>query len=216
MHDIDHAFMELESEYDPEFEEEGEFEFESYGSPQSYNGGAVLSDVEEMEMASDLLTVSDDAELELFLGKLVKSVARKAGKFLKSKTGKALVHTLKGVAKKALPTIGGAIGTAIAPGLGTAIGSRLGSAAGSLLGSEFEGLSPEDQEFEAARRVVRLAADAAANATKAPSAAPTHRVVKSAITAAARKHAPGLLQGASGGQSGRWIRRGRSIVLMGA
>jgi uncharacterized protein (DUF697 family) len=217
MHDIDHAYMELETEFDPQAGGEGEFEFEGYGTPRpSYGNRTLLSDVEEMELASDLLSVSNDAELELFLGKLVKSVASKAGKFLKSSTGRALVSTLKGVAKTALPAVGGAIGTAIMPGIGTTIGSQLGNLAGGMLGSELEGLSPEDQEFEAARRVVRLAADAAANATKAPGNAPAPSVAKAAVAGAARKHAPGILQAAGSGQSGRWIRRGRTIVLMGA
>ena len=86
---------------------------------------------------------------------------------------------------------------------------------GRRLGLELEGLSPEDQEFEVARRVVRLAGDAAVKAAAAPPSAPAGKVVNKAIAAAAKKHAPGLA-GPGGRRSGRWIRRGRRIIVLGA
>jgi hypothetical protein len=130
----------------------------------------------------------------------------------------ALGKVIKRVAKKALPIAGGALGTFIGGPAGGAIGSKLAGAAGKIFGLELEGLSPEDQEFEVARRVVRLAGTAA---KKAAGALPTAN--PAAVAKAAKAHAPGLVKPArpmmrpfmGGGRSGRWIRRGRRIVLMG-
>jgi uncharacterized protein (DUF697 family) len=153
------------------------------------------------------------------LGSLVKKIGRKARKAIRSPIGRALTRRLKGIAKKALPAVGGALGSIVAPGAGTAIGSALGSAAGRMFGLELEGLSPEDQEFEVARRVVRLAGDAAKTATKAPPSAPAPQVAQAAVAAAARKHAPGLIAGSRRpmrrGRGGKWVRRGRTIILYG-
>jgi hypothetical protein len=92
-----------------------------------------------------------------------------------------------------------------------------------MFGLELEGMSSEDQEFEVARRFVRLAGDAAEVALNAPPNVPPQQVAQTAIAAAAQKHAPGLLNGAAQGRgqpgqmkpSGRWIRRGRIIILTG-
>jgi hypothetical protein len=102
----------------------------------------------------------------------------------------------------------------------------MGSAAGKVFGLELEGLSPEDQEMEAAKRFVRLATAAAHNAANAEGGSPAD-VVKQALVTAAQQHAPGLLRGATNGgvgagsagvsgKSGRWIRRGNTIVLLNA
>jgi hypothetical protein len=111
------------------------------------------------------------------------------------------------------------------------VGSKLGSMAGKMFGLELEGLSPQDQEFEVARRIVRLSGEAAKQAARAPSAGPPSTVATSAVIKAAQKHAPGLAaraggatgaarsNGTAGGvgrhRSGRWFRRGRRIILLG-
>jgi hypothetical protein len=220
MHDIDRTL----TEFEPELETYGFEEFE-YSDAQE----VVFDEATEMELAAELLSVTDEAELDQFLGGLIKTAGRHIGRFVRSPVGRTLGGFLKGVAKKALPAIGGAIGTVVAPGVGTALGSQLGTAAGQIFGLELEGLSPEDQEFEVARRFVRLAGDAAKNAaTIAPSADP-RPAAAAALKMAARKHAPslvGLLEGGQPtaaaaamagqtGRSGRWIRRGRKIVLLG-
>jgi uncharacterized protein (DUF697 family) len=228
------------------YEQQGEnFEFGELSGEMSGEtiGEMPLNEAYEMELASELLSVSSEAELEQFLGGLIKKV----GGFMKGPVGKALGGALKGIAKKALPMVGGALGSFVAPGVGTAIGSQLGSAAGKLFGLELEGLSSEDREFEVARRVVRLTSSAAQKAAQAPPHIPPHVVAKKAVLMAARKHAPGLvtacpvcaagaaappaqsladtwtgLQPAApaaswGGSSlsGRWIRRGGKIILFG-
>ena len=170
-------------------------------------------------MASNLLEVADDAELENFLGSLVKRAARAVGRAVRSPVGRQITGLLRGAARKALPGLGGAIGGRFGGAAGARIGRRLASSAGRYFGLELEGASPEDQEFEVARRVVRLAGAAAQKAALSPSTS-----AKAAVAAAAKRHAPGLLRfGAiSTGQcrfcskrTGRWIRRGRKIILMG-
>jgi uncharacterized protein (DUF697 family) len=220
MHDIDRIM----TEYEPEMEgfEEVEY-FETEG---------VFDEATEMDLAAEMLSVTDEADLDQFLGNLIKTAGRAVGRFVRSPVGRSLGGILKGAAKQALPVVGGALGSLVAPGVGTAIGSQLAQAAGQRFGLELEGLSPEDQEFEIARRFVRLAGDAVKKATSlAPSIDP-RAAAKAAFKAAARKFAPGLLsllgevpaapmpapQGAMAGysgQSGRWIRRGRKIVLLG-
>jgi len=217
MHDLDRT----QFEFEPEEGLQGEdFEFDS-GELGDQEGP--FSEGEEMELASQLLEISDEAELDQFLGNLIK----KAGKFMKSPVGRALGGVLKGVAKKALPVVGGALGSMVMPGIGTAIGSNLASSAGSMFGLELEGLSQEDQEFEVARRYVRLAGSAAQNAAMMPPTTLPVAAAKTAVIEAAKQHAPGLLSniprpsgapgayGSGNRRSGRWLRRGNKIVLYG-
>ena len=169
-----------------------------------------LNEVQEMEAAAELLEVTNEAELEQFLGNLFKKVASGVGGFMKSSTGKALGGILKNIAKKALPVVGGALGSFVAPGVGTALGSKLGSMASGLFEVELEGLNEQEAEFEVARRYVRLASTAARNAATAPRSAPPQAVARAAVVSAARKHAPGLVRGTAyqsrgpgGAQTGR-------------
>jgi hypothetical protein len=83
-------------------------------------------------------------------------------------------------------------------------------------------MSPEDMEFEAARRIVRLAGAAGKDAAKVQRGSNAKDAAKAGVTAAARKHAPGLVKpqqskrgGRRGASSGRWIRKGNTIVVMG-
>ncbi len=159
-------------------------------------GGGVrspLSEAQELELASELLGVGSDQELEQFLGNIFRGVANAVGGAIKSPIGQALGGVLKNVAKAALPAVGGAIGTAIAPGFGTTIGSQLGSMAGNLFELEGEAASPEQAEFEAARQVVRLSAAAAQKAATAPPNLPPRQVASAAVAQAARQILPGAL-----------------------
>ncbi|MGV9868705.1 hypothetical protein [Rhodococcus koreensis] len=73
-----------------------------------------FSEVQETELANELLEITSEDELEEFLGKLVSGV----GKFAKSSVGKALGGALKGIAKTVLPMAAGALGNFIVPGAG--------------------------------------------------------------------------------------------------
>lgn len=217
MHDLDVTRLadelgEFESEFETDLfdEEEAEFEFEAD------------DDSDEMELAAELLTVSSDEELEQFLGKLIGSATKAARGFLRSSTGKAVGRALKGMAKKALPVAGRAAFSAI--GLPENLGGQLGQAAGGLFGLELEGLSPEDQEFEVARRFVRFGRSAASNAASLASRVPAGQAVNTALQKAALQHAPGMLRGGrtrrGGAGAGRrnrgnWVRRGNAVILIG-
>src|SRR5215470_17814172 len=165
-----------------EFEEIGEGAFGEYefgheaheqflgGILGSLLGGEVggpLSEEQEIELASELLEISNEQELEQFLGGLFKKVSQGVGSFIKSPVGRALGGVLKNVAKKALPVVGGALGSMVAPGIGTAIGSKLGSMASGMFELELESLPLEQAEFEVARRTVGLTAAAAHTAARA-------------------------------------------------
>jgi hypothetical protein len=202
--------------YDTGYEEESPYG-EVYGET-GFEGP--FSEAQEMELATELLEVSSEAELDQFLGKLISGVGRF---FKRSPIGRALGGALKSVARVALPAAGAALGS-IVPGVGTAIGGTLASTAGRALGLELEGLSPEDREFEIARRFVRLAGDAAMNAAAAPPGTPPEVVAQNALAEAAQKHAPGLVPGGQPGgmpggrrraARGVWTRRGSTIVVHG-
>lgn len=216
MHDIDRAMFELESEAFG-FGEPARESFESFESLEASHE----ADSREMEMAAELLEVSSEDELEEFLGSLISSAAKAARGFAGSATGRALGGVLKNVARQALPQVGQILGNAVAPGMG----GQLGQQAGRWLGSqfEFEGLSAEDREFEAARAIVRIANDATRIASRTGSSAAPQRAATSAVVTAAQRHLPGLvpLVVSSGtaarrtSASGRWVRRGNRIVLIG-
>lgn len=160
---------------------------------ESSAGTGVLSETEEMEYAANLLEITDEQELDQFLGNLFKKVSRAAGSVIKSPIGQALGGLAKGAIKHVLPTVGGAIGGVI-PGVGSALGSKAAEAAGRAFGLELEGLSHEDQEFETAKRVVRLLGSAAEQAARGRPGSEPESIARRALTEAARQHAPGLIR----------------------
>jgi hypothetical protein len=196
-----------------------------------------FSEAEEMELAASLLGVTSEGELDQFLGNLINKAGRAISNFARSDVGRTLGGVLKQGARIALPAVGGALGTLVGGPAGGMIGGRLASAAGSLFGLELEGLSPEDQEFEVARRFVRFAGTATRGAAQDARRMPPRHAVRSAVITAARRHAPGLIKIVAGApsttvfvpepvgvdaepvgvattrQGGRWVRQGRKIVL---
>jgi hypothetical protein len=213
MHDIDRALFEAESGH------------ETYGEAEEPSGFRE-SETQELALASEMLELTTEAELDRFLGKLISGAVSAARGFANSDAGRAVGGVLKSAAKQALPQLGQTVGDALLPGLGGAIGQRAGQwAAGKLeLGLEMEGLSAEDREYETARSFVRFANETAQLAAQAPAGMPPAAVAQQAATAAAQKHLPGLLQGPAGAtgtsaapaSEGRWIRRGNRIVILGA
>jgi uncharacterized protein (DUF697 family) len=200
-------------------------ETENFGYPAS---GSVFNENEVMELANEALELSSEAELENFLGDLISKASHAIGSIVKSPIGQALGGVLKGAAKQLLPMAGQALGGIFgAP----AIGGQLASAAGGALGlNEAEA---EERDFESAQTLVRLAGDAVKNAVAAPPGANPQAVAKAAVTQAAQIHAPHLIapptarpgaprcadegsEGTGRGRSGRWIRRGGKIILLGA
>jgi len=211
MHDIDRTQLEYANE---------QFEFgESEWSPEA---GGTFNENEETELATELLSVSNEGELDRFLGDLVSRATKAVGSFVRSPAGQAVGGVLKGVAKKALPMAGSAIGGYFGGPLGAKIGAGVANAASSALGLEGE-MANEDREFEGAKQFVRIAGQTAATAAAAPQGANPRAVAQQAAMTAAMQHAPGLLARAGGtpsasqptGRSGRWLRRGSKIVLYG-
>jgi hypothetical protein len=241
MHDLDRTFNEFESGFDPN---PGRFEMEFWqGESTPQPRQAVFDEMDEMELAASLLEVGSDQEMEQFLGNLFRKASSAIGSAIRSPVGQAIGGVLKNVARQALPVAGAALGNLIVPGAGGAIGGQLASAAGQALGLELEGMSPQDQEFEVARRIVRLTGEAAKNAAQLPPTVPPVQAARTALLSAAQQVAPALAgviaqaaagagagngrgagsgvlgtgagQVPGGAQSGRWVRRGNRILLLG-
>jgi len=249
MHDIDHT----KAEYDQELDELDEFEIDEMETSDEYDAGefdemesdagefdsgeldefefdetgSPFSEVEEAELAQELLGLSSEGELDQFLGKLIKRAWRGASGIAKKLgVAKPLGGILKGVAKKLIPVAAGAAGTFFGGPAGAAIGSKIGSALGNALEAEFEG-SPEDREFEAAKTFVQVAGKAAQQAANSSPSAPPVAVARSAVVNATRNHikrrrrrhrqGPSNYGGgySSGRRSGRWVRRGNKIIIFG-
>ena len=228
MHDIDRTQQEWSNSYEygpasgfgntageTELDEIfGEAEGEGEGEGEYYGSSGELTEAEVMELAAELLEVQNEEELEQFLGSLFKKI----GAGIKKIAPKVL-PVLKGIAKKVLPMAGKAVGAYFGGPAGAAVGGKAAGALGDMFGLELEGLSGEDQEFEAARQFVRFAestakqvADAGANAGK--------DAVRNAVTSAANQFIPGLNRpagkgGGKGNRHGTWYRQGNTIVLKG-
>lgn len=192
-------------EYQPEVHEAYEaYEHEAYETHE-------LHEALELELAQELLEITTEAELEEFLGKLVKRVARGASSFMKSGIGKAVGGVLRNVAKTALPMVGSALGSMVAPGLGTAIGGKLGGMAANLLeAEERETMGEAEAEMEAARRYVRWASGTVRNAMRAPYGTPPRVVARSAAVASARRYAPALVRQSYGSSRSTGFRSRRA------
>ena len=201
------------------------FESESFGYEFGGFAGELsspLTEAEEVELATELMAVSSEAEMEQFLGNVFKS-AWKGIKKVGSAVGKIatpLGGVLKAVAKQALPFVGSALGSFIPiPGVGTVVGGALGTALSNALELEYGELESEEAEFEAARRFVRIAATAAQQAASAPPAADAMSAASRAVISAARQHLPGADLRALGASterlSGRWFRQGSNIIVVG-
>ncbi|WP_205719841.1 hypothetical protein, partial [Agromyces luteolus] len=178
---------------------------------ESYELSGELHESLELELAQELLEINNEAELEEFLGKLVRRVARGASSFMKSSVGKAVGGVLRNVAKTALPMVGSALGSFVAPGIGTALGGKLGSMAAKLLeAEERETMAEAEAELEAARRYVRWANGTVRNAMRAPYGVPPRTVARSAAVSSARRYAPSLLRPPYGRRNQWRSRRGPS------
>ncbi|KSV91006.1 hypothetical protein [Sinorhizobium sp. GL28] len=175
-------------------------EFELYGA---FEAGELLSENEEFELAMELLSAQNEQELEQFLGGLFKKVGaglKSVGKFVGKNVLPVVGPALKSLAKAALPIAGGALGSLIPiPGVGTMIGRGLGQAVASALELETAGMSPDQADIEKARRFIRIAATAIADASAAlgtspvvPGSAPAEQIARTVVANATRRHVPGV------------------------
>ncbi len=215
--------------YQPEAENEfGQDEFAEeyeFGDGEWAGEEEVFNEDELLELTAELMNVASEQELDYFIKNLVKRAAGAIGKAVRSPVGQAVTGVLRSAAKKALPLAGGALGAWVGGPLGAKLGSGLASAAGNALGLEAELLSPEDREFEGGKQFVRLAGATVRNTLNSPAGADPRAAAQSAIAQATKALAPGLLAGRpaasappapSGVAGGRWIRRGRHILILNA
>lgn len=157
MHDIDSTRLEA----NPDQNEYLEHREQASDAGEAENSFEMpMSEEEEEALAAELLGVSSEEEMDQFFGKLfrkLRPVIGGAAKFLSQNSG-PLTAALKGIARKALPLVGGTLGTAIPiPGVGTALGAAVGNVASNLLEMETNEMEVEEREFEIAKRFVRLA-----------------------------------------------------------
>ena len=224
MHDIDRTMGRTNLEA---YEFQGEDEMGEFQAEGEEEQGEMAGEEELNELASELLSVTNEQELEQFMGDMFKKVTGAVGNFARSPVGQQVGGILRNVARTALPIAGQALGNYIAPGVGGQIGGQLASAAGSMFGLELEGLSHEDRDFEMAKQFVRLATDAALTALHAPPGQSPAAIAQHAVASAAERYAPGLLEPAGGGHhagasaapgggtSGRWVRKGNKVIVYG-
>jgi hypothetical protein len=163
----------------PELETESfaQFEDEQESMPTDSKGAErPFSESEEAELATGFLEISDARQLDRFLGGLIQRATRTLGGVGNSRLGRVLGGMLKSLAKDALPGRG-PDPTGMSP-----------------FAPEMESLPSEEQEFEVARRFVRFAGAAARRTARVPASATPTRAARSALRAAAYRHAPGLLR----------------------
>lgn len=240
-HEALHEAHELHEMHEAhEFHEVPEFEMhethELYETHETH-------EAEEMELAAELLEVTNEYELEQFLENFIKRPKFR----IPRPTLKALAKNLKPIAMTALKSTPVGQKVMLAQKLASLHPAtrRYAAAANMLLEAELEGLSHEDREFEAARRTVRLGQKAVANAARANPAANPQAVAKAAIATAARQIASSIKATSPAAAVGRpvagaptyppvalpptaastipsgsrfrgtWIRRGRRIILYG-
>ena len=232
MHDIDRTLNEFGTGETGAGEmglgEMGETGFELGNAEAAFSGelSSPFNEVQEMELANELLGINSEAGLNNFLGDLIGKAAGAARTFISSPTGQALGGVLKQAAKQALPVVGGAIGGYFGGSTGSSVGSRLGSAAGDLLGLEMGEMNQEEREYEMARRFVRFAGSTVRRSARFPAGMQPSQAARRAAAYAARLYLPFLLGdnpvepvsapcSCGSGRSGRWYRRGRKIILIG-
>jgi uncharacterized protein (DUF697 family) len=200
-------------------------QMESYEYP---SGETMFNETEQMNLAAELMEVSSEQEFEYFLGDLFSKAGSAVGSFINSSTGQALGGLLKGAAKQLLPMAGQALGGYIGGPTGAKIGGQLAQQASGMFEAE-----NEEHEWEAANTFVKLASEAAKNAAQSPPTANPQTVAKTSLIEAAKIHAPELIkslvngsakqepggyQGSSsvtGKSTGRWVRHGKRIILLG-
>jgi hypothetical protein len=142
-------------------------------------------EVAELELASAFLDAADLDELGALVNRLIRYASVKVGCPISDQLARALAPRLVRDAS----VIWRLLGTRdiASPGGQTEL------AAERIFGAELEGLSGEDQEFEAARLYVRFALEAARVAARAPPGHNPAIVAAVAERTAARRYAPGLV-----------------------
>ena len=176
-------------------------------SPQS-----PFSEAEEMELAVELLEVASEAELDQFLGNLLKK-AWKGIEAVGSSVIRPLGGVLKTVANAALPTLATAAGTFFGGPAGGAIAGKLGSLVSQTLEAEVSGTAADRRDLEMCRQFVRMAGKAARAAALAPAGInPIELAQKTLANSAQQKLARGPAAASRIGSSTRTATTGTAVA----
>lgn len=222
--DEEYAFEQPEGPYDSTLYAEME---EGYPEESEWDTGDVLSEGEAIDLAQELMNVTTEADLEEFLGGLFKKIKRgirAVGKAAMPIAGNFLKRHGASLLKRALPLVGSAVGS-IVPGAGTLAGGALGGALSQLMPGEMSYENDYEAKLDLSKRLVQTVANAAVQTAKDPSAAyDASAAAKRALAAQVQATLPPAVRQAlrAGGRrlrrpsSGRWIRQGNQIIILGA
>jgi hypothetical protein len=140
-----------------------------------------LSALEELNLANLFLEAQSPSGMTLLMKHIVRRVGAARGRTFEPGVAGALLRRLIRAAA--------AVRDALRSG---DAGPRSPRSLEAIFGTELEGLSPEDQEFETARRFVRFAHEMTRVAADAPPGSAPEVVTSKAEHSAAHRLAPGL------------------------
>lgn len=148
-----------------------------------------LGEMEELELTAELLGVSSERELEQLFHLLSRRVSNRTSRRLSAPAALAILSVLRfAINKSGLTDLRARVGAH------AVFAERTDGSPGELLGMELEGLSAEDREFQTARRLVRFAGAAVAQAAAASGRTSSWQATEMALEHAARGFAPGLVR----------------------
>ncbi len=215
-----------DDEYEDDVYEYGEDEFED--DDDEYDE-MELDDGSTEELALELLESDDVEELEQFLGSIIKSAAKTAGRIYRSPVGKSLRRVAVRAARKYLPQLGASAGQRV--------GRWAGRGLGNLAATGIDRVLSPEMELETAKQLVRAVKVAAKKAAAAAPVAPPKVIAKEAMLRGMRRYPPsysrrsaarrgyqrsrrsyGSRYGHHPGRAsgGRWYRQGRYIIIAGS
>jgi peptidoglycan hydrolase-like protein with peptidoglycan-binding domain len=199
-------------------------------NPPSSPADEPPEEMEEFAQAAELMAVTNEQELDHFLGDLISDIGKAASGYAGSAASQTMGGILKSTAKQVLPVLSRVLSGDGSILGGTGIGRPFMADGDNVFGQELGEMSHEEREFEHARRYVKFARHAVKRATEADPDLPPAEQAKAAVIEAAKQFAPGLTDAAQAivtgaeppvvhqqhhRQSGKWFRKGKDIVLQG-
>lgn len=165
----------------------------------------------ETAIVGELMGVSNELELEQFLGNLWSRIVSAAKSPQAQAVKRDFISGAKQLGSKMVSSIGKNAGSAISGARGEKYGGQMGDAlAGWLFGEEAEAVDYA--------RIIGKTIRYLDRALKQGTSTPPRALVTNAINVAARpvlQNNRVLPPSRNGEQRGRWIRRGNSVVLLG-
>jgi hypothetical protein len=150
-----------------------------FGVPVPAESPRVVSrELEELDLASHFLEAQSTPQIAALVAHLMDRSA--------AAVGRRIDPQVRAQLQTRLMETGQALRAVLSRNDGTPVSAE------TIFGTELEGLSPEDQEFETARRTVRLMMMISRHAALVPQSATPESAVSQAERLAARHLAPGL------------------------